>query len=74
MSELVYCRACGKQTLRAAQTCPGLRRSSQGECARKYNGGVLTPPVHGAVKVLAALAPILGVIGFILAMATSADT
>ncbi len=43
--------------------------SSQETWARKYNNGVITPPTHIAVKILAAILPILLVVGILGAVA-----
>lgn len=46
--------------------------SGQQTWAAKYNNGVITPPVHWAVKILAVLGPIVMVIGILAAIAIPA--
>lgn len=46
--------------------------SSQQTWATKYNGGVITPPVHWAIKALAVLGPIVMAIGILAAIALPA--
>ena len=43
--------------------------SSQETWARKYNNGVITPPVHIAVKILVGILPILAIVGILAAIA-----
>lgn len=43
--------------------------SSQEAWARKHNNGVVTPPVHIAVKILVAILPIIAIAGILVAIA-----
>ena len=43
--------------------------SSQETWAKKHNNGVITPPVHIAVKILVAILPIIAIVGILAAIA-----